>query len=300
MSAKRSLTAQDQQYLRAVLQSAAISALMDSRRWQPGELAFQGGTCLHLAYGSARFSEDLDFMVRGGLSLEGLSKEVLRRLRLPPDMPADMAVTVSTARDARNPHAFMLTLGGPNVIGAAKVKIELWQTPENALNALKLKVSTVTSPAGGQAFVPALTLDEILADKVYALGARDRLKARDIFDLWWLCDPKPLVLNPQALCLRLDIYPDETGDTASTAQRWIVAAQKRLDYMQADPVAGVVAADLCRWLPSSWLMNEPVAAGMIASAAQQLMAGIQVMTSRFGPAQLAPDKALTVVQRDRD
>src|SRR5660397_11042 len=186
MATKRTLSSEEQQRLRAILQSAAISALMDSRRWQPGELAFQGGTCLHLAYGSARFSEDLDFMVRGGLSLEGLAKEVLRRIRLPPDIPADMTVVVSKGKDERNPHVFMITLGGPNVIGSAKVKIELWQTRETALNSLKLVVSTITSPAGGQAFVPVLTLDEILADKVYALGARDRLKARDVFDLWWL------------------------------------------------------------------------------------------------------------------
>ena len=37
--------------------------------------------------GSARFSEDLDFMVRDGLSLLGLSKLVQQTLRLPADLP---------------------------------------------------------------------------------------------------------------------------------------------------------------------------------------------------------------------
>lgn len=298
MYTKRTLSAEEQQRLRAILQSAAISALMDSRRWQPGELAFQGGTCLHLSYGSARFSEDLDFMVRGGLSLDGLSKEVLRRMRLPPDIPADMTVSVSTARDERNPHVFMITLGGPNVIGLAKVKIELWQTRETALSSLKLVVSTVTSPAGGQAFVPVLTLDEILAGKVYALGARDRLKARDIFDLWWLCDQKPSVLSADALCTRLDIYPDGTGDRASTAGRWIAAARKRLADLQAAKISGAVAADLRRWLPSSWLMNDKVAAGMIESAAHRLQAGIQIMSERFGQEGRPAGDQLASPQRD--
>jgi len=298
MATKRTLFSEEQQRLRAILQSAAISALMDSRRWQPGELAFQGGTCLHLAYGSARFSEDLDFMVRGGLSLEGLAKEVLRRIRLPPDIPADMTVVVSKGKDERNSHVFMITLGGPNVIGSAKVKIRLWQTRETALNSLKLVVSTITSPAGGQAFVPVLTLDEILADKVYALGARDRLKARDVFDLWWLCEQKPLVLNPDALCTRLDIYPDETGDRAHTAQRWITAAQKRLADLRAAQNVRAVAADLQRWLPSSWLMNDQVAIGMIESAAQKLQGGIQIMSERFGQAERMQGDQLASPQRD--
>ena len=66
---KRTLSAQDEVHLRAVLQTATLAALMDSRRWEPGDIAFQGGTSLHLTHGSARFSEDLDFMVRGSLSL---------------------------------------------------------------------------------------------------------------------------------------------------------------------------------------------------------------------------------------
>lgn len=39
-----------------------------------------------------------------------------------------------------------------------------------------------------KAFVPTLNLSEFFADKVYALGARDRIKPRDIDELWWLCE----------------------------------------------------------------------------------------------------------------
>jgi predicted nucleotidyltransferase component of viral defense system len=281
MAKKRSLTAEDQQHFRAILQSATLSALMDSRRWQPGELAFQGGTCLHLAHGSARFSEDLDFMVRGGLSLQGLSKEVQRRLQLLPGVPADMAVTVAPSREPRNPHAFMVTLGGPNVIGSAKVKIELWQTNAAALNSLKLVVRAIPSPTGNQAFVPTLTLAEIFADKVYALGARERLKARDIFDLWWLCEQKTMAVDADSLCTRLDIYPGANMNRAQTAHKWLAAAQLRLADLRAAPTAATVAADLKRWLPSSWKMDAAVAATMISVSVQKLVEGVLVMTARF-------------------
>jgi predicted nucleotidyltransferase component of viral defense system len=291
MAKKRTLTAADQQRFRSILQSATLGALMDSRRWQPGELAFQGGTCLHLAHGSARFSEDLDFMVRGGLSLQGLSSQVQRRLQVLPGVPTDMAVTVAPSKEARNPHAFMVTLGGPNVIGSAKVKIELWQTSEAALNSLKLVVRAIPTSTGLQAFVPTLTLAEILADKVYALGARDRLKARDIFDLWWLCEQKAMTVQADSLCTRLDIYPGHNMNRAQTAHQWLAAAQLRLSDLSAVSTAAAVAADLKRWLPSSWKMDATVAATMVAVSVQKLVEGAAVMTARFPPADAAKGPA---------
>lgn len=273
---KRVISVQEQQLLREILQTAAIAALMDSRRWEPGDIAFQGGTSLHLAHGSARFSEDLDFMVRGGLTLDNLSKQVLNKLRLPPDISPDLSVSVTTAKETRNPHAFYVTLSGPQVLGSAKVKIELWQTPGDALKSLQLKVSTVASPAG-QAFVPTLTLPEIFADKVYALGARDRIKPRDVFDLWWLREQGETGPTIHALQTRLRIYPAKTGEVRDTARAWLANAADRLDDLKSAGAATLVAGDLMRWLPSSWPMNEKVAAEMLQPAIEQLEAGIASM-----------------------
>ena len=273
---KRVLSAEQQQTLRHILQAATIAALMDSRRWEPGDLAFQGGTSLHLAHGSARFSEDLDFMVRGGLSLEGLSKEVQKKLRLPADVPADLSVAVTPGRDVRNPHIFYVTLSGPLVVGSVRVKIELWQTQAAALKSLQLKISTVTSPAG-QAFVPTLTLAEIFADKVYALGGRDRIKPRDLFDLWWLCEKEKPHLTAMAMRTRLEIYPADSGKLQDTQAAWLANAALRLQDLQAKRAAKDVASDLKRWLPSSWPMNEQVAADMLQLASTHLQAGVVLM-----------------------
>ncbi len=273
---KRVLSSEQQQTLRHILQAATIAALMDSRRWEPGDLAFQGGTSLHLAHGSARFSEDLDFMVRGGLSLEGLSKEVQKKLRLPADLPTDLSVAVTPGRDARNPHIFYVTLSGPLVVGSVRVKIELWQTQAAALKSLQLKISTVTSPAG-QAFVPTLTLAEIFADKVYALGGRDRIKPRDLFDLWWLCEKEKPHLTASAMRTRLEIYPADSGKLQDTQAAWLANAALRLQDLQAKHAAQDVASDLKRWLPSSWPMNEQVAADMLQLASTHLQAGVALM-----------------------
>lgn len=277
MASKRALSPADQQRYRQILQSATIGALMDSRRWEPGDLAFQGGTCLHLAHGSARFSEDLDFMVRGGLSLGDLGKAVQRRLQRLPGVPLDMEVTVSKPSGDRNPHAFMVTLGGPSVIGSAKVKVELWSTPGEALDALNLLIKPIASPNGMQAFVPTLTLDEVVADKVYALGARDRLKARDVFDLWWLLDQQGATLKPRSLLKRLAIYPSPAKDSTieETAETWLDKASARRETLAHPDTAEDVAKDLRRWLPGSWAMDSTQAATMLASCARSLDEGIE-------------------------
>lgn len=70
---KRHLTAAEAFDLRQALHVATLDALMASRRWEPGDLAFQGGTSLHLVHGSPRFSEDLDFLVNSSLKLNSIS-----------------------------------------------------------------------------------------------------------------------------------------------------------------------------------------------------------------------------------
>ena len=54
---KRPIAANEHSELRQTLQVATLDALMSARRWEPGDLAFQGGTSLHLAYGSPRFQK---------------------------------------------------------------------------------------------------------------------------------------------------------------------------------------------------------------------------------------------------
>lgn len=282
MAQKRTLGPDEELLLRESLQTATIAALVDSRRWEPGELAFQGGTCLSLVHGSVRFSEDLDFMVRGGLTLATLSKEVHKRIRLPATVKPDLSLSVTAAKDDRNPHAFVVTLGGPNVIGSAKVKVELWQTDAAALSRLSLKVSQIQTSAGLTSYVPALTLDEILADKVYALGARDRIKARDIYDLWWILEEKPgIEIDEEKLLTRLDIYPAKTDDRTETSCRWMESAKRNNSHLSSPALAKLVSMDLKRWLPPSAPMNEEIAASMISISQRMLERGMRCIEAQL-------------------
>lgn len=272
--AKRPLTAAEAFDLRQALHVATLEALMASRRWEPGDLVFQGGTSLHLAHGSPRFSEDLGFLVNASLRLDAISQAVHARLVNVRWLPAGTTLSVSKARDGRNPHAFVVGIGGPGVIGAVRVKVKLWQAKAAALAAVKVVVTpvrTASGPAAGmQAFVPTAELSEIFADKVFALAARPYLKPRDVFDLQWLATHGGAhPCSADDLRVRLATYPNETPSA------WLDKAAKRRAELAAATVA--ITQDLRRWLPSSWPVTEAATNEMVATAVQALEQGMGVM-----------------------
>lgn len=271
---KRKLTATEAFDLRQALHVATMDALMSSRRWAPGDLVFQGGTSLHLAHGSPRFSEDLDFLVNASLKLGSISNAVLSRLQDTPWLPADTQLTVSKAKIGHNPHIFVVTVGGPAVIGAVRVKVELWQTDKTALSCVKVVVAPVRlsrGPASGmQTFVPTAELPEIYADKVFALAARPYLKPRDIFDLHWLITQHgDMICTVEDLRTRLATYPNETPAA------WLEKACVR--QAELPPALALIQADLKRWLPSSWPLSEASVKVMIDTSVTALTQGIAAM-----------------------
>lgn len=279
--ARRTLTLQESEALREALQVAVLDALVRSRRWEPGDLAFQGGTCLHLVHGSPRFSEDLDFLITSPLKQRGLREAVLARLGRPAWVPADLEVGLARTRNESNPHAFTVTLTGPTVVGSVKVKVELWQCSHAAASALQLRVEPVRAPATGlaahaaaQTFVPSLTEREILADKVFAMGARAYLKPRDVFDLHWLLTRDPqLKVTPADMGARLLIYPN------SDACKWIDAATERAQHLAEQ--ADAIQADLARWLPGSMRPTPAATHEMVATSANAMRLGIQAMQAHL-------------------
>ncbi len=272
--AKTLLGAEAQFELRQALHVATLDALIASRRWQPGELVFQGGTSLHLAHGSPRFSEDLDFLVDDALDLGTLGRSVQARLVGTPWLPKGTSLEVTKAKDDRNPHSFVVVVGGPNVIGAVRVRVELWRTNKESMLPLRVGVTPVRlaggPAAGAQAFVPTADLHEIFVDKVFAVGARPYLKSRDLFDLHWIVvRNEAFAVTGDAMRLRLATYPNETPAA------WLAKARSRADDLPAR--APAVGKDLRRWLPSSWPMDEAAASGMIDVSVKALRRGIAVM-----------------------
>ncbi len=279
--AKRTLSTTEAFDLRQTLQVAVLEALVASRRWAPGDLAFQGGTSLHLVHGSPRFSEDLDFLVKSSLNLSAIAAAVQARIGRSAWIPRDAQVSVTKAKEGHNPHAFDVVIGGPSIIGAVRVRLELWKTPPSALRSMDVTVARVGLvaglAAGAQAFVPSLSAKEIHADKVFALAARRTLKPRDVFDLHWLRDREPdLACTAQDLATRLATYPNESADA------WILKARVRLTQLPVRREA--IGRDLARWLPSSWPLRAGDVQAMIAAASRSLEQAIVPMQTLLSAA----------------
>lgn len=273
--AKRVLPASELFDLRQALHLATLDALMASRRWEPGDLVFQGGTSLHLAHGSPRFSEDLDFLVRSSLKLHSLADAMQARLDGIGWLPADVRLTVSQAKQAHNPHVFIVKIGGPAVIGAVRVKVELWQAADAAVSGITTTVAPLRLArglaAGMTTYLPCADLSEIHADKVFALAARPYLKPRDVFDLHWLDGQTGAErqLTAEQMRLRLAIYPN------TSAEGWIERAIERRQALRS--AGNMVATDLQRWLPSTWPLGAASVDAMLATSIAAIDRGIAVM-----------------------
>lgn len=271
--AKKILSPSELMDLRFALQIAAVDAMMQSRRWEPGELAFQGGTCLHLAHQSPRFSEDLDFLISSSLDVKKIVKSCQARLKNLRWLPAESSLDVTKIREA-NPHSFTLSIRGDNLVGSAQVKVELWRCAGEVIEDLAVQirpVRAVSGPlSGAQSFVPCLGAEEIYADKVFALVARPYLKARDVFDLHWLQQTSgPLQVSPEQMRNRLTMYQGEP------IKDWLRKAPGRDEALAQN--VDLVKKDLKRWLPSSWPLNDETAKEMIVTSRASLKQGFDVM-----------------------
>lgn len=161
-------------------------------------LTFQGGTSLRLCYGSARFSEDLDFT--GG---ENFSTAYLVNMKncLEKYLGTRYGLEVSV-KEPKEMMAFS---------DEREVKVDKWQlsittAPERRdLPKQKIKIEVINIPSYSRVprsllhnydFLPdgyddtlimVETLDEIMADKLVSLVNCSRyVRYRDIWDLHWL------------------------------------------------------------------------------------------------------------------
>lgn len=143
------------------------------------ELIFKGGTALRLAYGSPRFSEDLDFSLRKEIKHRDFVEVVSATAKALP------TVKVRELTEKRFTHFVLLQVKEPYLKQAFPIKIEVskrlteWREGRD-FAAHVLKSSVVPLEAVG--FV--ITLEKAFEDKERMIGERG--KARDLFDLWWL------------------------------------------------------------------------------------------------------------------
>lgn len=139
-------------------------------------LVFKGGTALRLAYGSPRFSDDLDFSLTETLGFRTFETSIRRLLTAYPELElTDLAEKRWTflaefrVRDAALARPFH------QVIEAGR------RSPGSEANELRL-LSSPCSPL--KVLARVATAEAIWNDKLDALA--ERRATRDLFDLWFL------------------------------------------------------------------------------------------------------------------
>lgn len=158
-----------------------------------GQLIFKGGTALRLAYGSPRFSEDLDFTALGNLPSKDLVKWVKE---LPTRVPGIVEVEaikkfytvfgLVKIKDVNLPHLFSIKIEVSKRKGA-------WVADKDYSDKL-----IASDMAVWRVIARVASLERILIEKKDALA--NRKAPRDIFD-WWFIHQS----------LQRSVTPDITG-----------------------------------------------------------------------------------------
>ena len=148
------------------------------------------------------------------------------------------------------------------------VKAEFFAVPDDLLPRYKSRDLTQAKSVHVPTLRPYVAVadpDELVIDKIHALSLRERLKYRDIYDLWWLREgaPRENLKLPEHLCARLRDHQAMYKDSRSL-QQLFDAAKARL------ATASDVAMDreLSRFVPFS--LNTEMRQQMLSSTAQLL------------------------------
>ena len=166
-----------------ILQSLSQSDIVN-------DIVFQGGTSLRLCYGNNRHSEDLNFVLKDEKVDfdEALFKEFekifVSTIRNKYNLEAELSYPKENEDFVKKWTAKVFL---PISHRKAKINIEICDVPSydnkvmNVINHYSLKNND-------DLIIRVESLEEILADKILALGCRKYIKYRDIWDIKWLLD----------------------------------------------------------------------------------------------------------------
>ena len=183
-------------------------------------LAFKGGTAIKKCYvPDYRFSEDLDFTMRGNVSFEKIQERLALIFEY---VVRDSGIKLQFSRHDRhsheNSHTFYLGYEGPlpgAAVKEAKVDITIQEKivfPVATSSVLKAYNEYEDLP--DDARIGVYSINEIVAEKIIALLDPARNEPRDLYDLWYLSTNKHVDLADlsEAVDLKMKFRKKELSD----------------------------------------------------------------------------------------
>jgi predicted nucleotidyltransferase component of viral defense system len=226
-------------------------------------VVFQGGTALRFCYGAERYSEDLDFVC-------GKAGSYIAKIEFEKLVGSALETTKETLRREFDINPAEISLKQPPLpmtIKSDSVKVAAWQisVPVASLRHLpksriKIEFSNVPSYDSGPNVakaVPGLvqmedviltveSINEILADKAVALTARQALKYRDVWDVWFLTNK----LNAQ---IERDMVARKFGDYGTLNVE--TKARQRQEELMKDTTEKAFLDEMNRFLPAKRVLE---------------------------------------------
>lgn len=269
----------EQNLIKQAIHLHLLSALSDAGVLR--HVVFQGGTALRLCYGGERYSEDLDFVCgKAGSYLKGLEFEQLVQSALEAtrtSLQRDFAIDRQqiTLKQPARPAAIK---DDPVSVAAWQIVVPIDPTPRSPKSRVKVEFANVPShdskPNVAKAtqglvqvqdvILTVESVNEILADKAVALTAREVMKYRDIWDVWYLADK----LNAEA---DKDIVSRKFADYG--VSDIATKAQQRIEELTKSPSAKSFLDEMRRFLPTKRVaeMNDAGLHRVMLSASGELL-----------------------------
>jgi predicted nucleotidyltransferase component of viral defense system len=247
----------EQNLVKEAIHLHLLSALSDAGVLR--HVVFQGGTALRLCYGGERYSEDLDFVCgKAGSYVDEIEFDRLVRDALETtkeSLHRDFDIDPDQIALKQPPH--------PKAIKSDSVSVAAWQivvpispAPRSPKSRIKIEFANVPSYDSGPNVVRATpglvqiqdviltaeSANEILADKAVALTARQVLKYRDVWDVWYLVNN----LNARA---DRDIVARKFADYGTSDVE--AKARQRRDELAKGSTAKSFVGEMRRFLPAT-------------------------------------------------
>lgn len=168
------------------------------------ELVFKGGTALRKFYSLDRFSEDLDFTY----NIEENRRVTIEKFSKVLTSFGEVYETGVKRRGSKNSLDFELKVKGPlfnrrktlqSIVINISMREKTWLSPN-------LKQIGPLYPDIGVFFVYVMRPEEILAEKVRALMTRRWVKARDVYDLYFLLKQHKVGIDEKIIQKKMIYY----------------------------------------------------------------------------------------------
>ena len=256
MVGKRIPGEMEQNLIKEAVHLHLLSALSDAGVLR--HVVFQGGTALRLCYGGERYSEDLDFVCgKAGsyvdkIDFERLVREALETTKKSLHYDFDINPNQIVLKPPQHPMA----------IRSRSISVTAWQiavpiasTPKSPKSRVKIEFANVPSYDSGPnvaKVTPGLvqiqdvilaveSANEILADKAVALAAREVMKYRDVWDVWYLVNKLNALADRAIVARKFTDYGTLDVETK---------AKQRCDELAKGSAAKLFLDEMRRFLPA--------------------------------------------------